>query len=70
MLQAGANRRMLDFVILDDVLDPRVRHPRVIFEEGRQAAACDVTRLVNRCGEHGSAMFPVPNGIIGSTTEK
>lgn len=61
---------MDDRIICADVLHLRVGDATVVLKERRQPAAGDVARLVNRGGEHGAAMFTVPNWIICSAAEE
>src|SRR5579863_3722211 len=70
VLQTSAHRRMLNRRIYADVLDFRIRNSTVVFKKRRQPSACYEAGLVNSRRQHGTAMLPVPHGIVGAAAEK
>src|SRR5262245_12970980 len=69
-LKHRARRGMRDLGNLADVFDERVDDPELVRKKRRQLADADVTVLINRRSEHGSAMFAIPARVIGSAAEK
>src|SRR4051794_34132778 len=69
-LETGTHRRMFYRAVVGHVLDSRIGNPAVIFEEGRQAANCNVAALVDSSRQNRAPVLSVPNGIIGASTEE
>jgi hypothetical protein len=70
VLQTSAHGRVGNARIARDVLHSRIGNARVIFEEGGQAAAGDITALVNRCRKDRTAVLTKPYRIIRSPAKK
>src|SRR5262245_17542642 len=69
-LQHGPYGRVLNIRDFLDVFDDRVDEAIAVLEEGRQYANADIAVLIDRGGEHGTAVLPEPLRIIGAATEK
>ena len=69
-LEAGADGRMLDLIIAGDIFHFRIRDAAVILEKGWQSARGDVAGLVDGGGQDGTAMFAVPDRVVGAAAEK
>jgi hypothetical protein len=69
-LQASPNGRMLDYIVLADILDFCVGDATVVFEKRRQPATGDEAALVDGGRQYRSPVLAVPNRVIGTTSEK
>jgi hypothetical protein len=61
---------MKNFVDRLAILHARVDNAIAMFKERREIAASDVAILVNRSGEHGAAVFPIPGRIVCATSKE
>lgn len=70
VLQNASDGWMLNVGIIICMLDTRVRNARFVFKKRRQVSAGDITILVDRGGEHGTAVLFKPHRIIGPAPEE
>jgi hypothetical protein len=70
MLQDFPDRRMRDLVRLLDALDLGINHAQAMLKKRRQISAGQIAILVDRRGQHATAMLAIPGGIIGAAPEE
>src|SRR3989338_4552257 len=61
---------MLDLVMRDDRFNFGVHNATLMLKERWEPPTRDIAVLVDGRGEHRPAMFPIPDGIIGSAPEE
>src|SRR5579863_167056 len=70
VFQASAHRGMLDLAVAADILNLRIRNAAVVLKKRGQPASGDVTRFVDRRGQHRAAMLAVPHGVVCAAAKK